>query len=108
LDCIERKLPDSLYNFLSKKDITTLANLKEAAMIIGHWDADLLTIINPNVKITEGIREVRIKIITIKNIILSRIVIQDIIAITIQTIQQILKVYQTEIKFPLETKVIII
>jgi len=39
-DCIERKLPDRLYNSLSKKDITTLANLKEAAMDLGHWDAD--------------------------------------------------------------------
>jgi len=39
-DCIERKLPDRLYNSLSKKDITTLAYLKEAAMILGHWDAD--------------------------------------------------------------------
>jgi len=81
-DFIERKFPDRLYN-------------------------SLLTIINPNVKITEGFGEVHIKIITIKNIILSRTVIQDIITITTQTIQQILMVHQTEIKFPLETKVII-
>jgi len=46
------------------------------------------------------------KIITIKNKILSRTVIQDIITITIQTIQQIIKVHRTEIKFHLETKVI--
>jgi len=39
-DCIERKLPDRLYNSLSKKDISTLANLKESAMILGHWDSD--------------------------------------------------------------------
>jgi len=39
-DCIERKLPDRLYNSLSKKDISTLSNLKESAMILGHWDSD--------------------------------------------------------------------
>jgi len=39
-DCIERKLPDRLYNSLFKKDISTLANLKESAMILGHWDSD--------------------------------------------------------------------
>jgi len=63
-------------------------------MILGHWDA-------------VGIREVHIKIITINNITLSRTVIQDIVTITTQTIQQILKVHQTEIKFPLGTRVII-
>jgi len=40
MDCIKRKLPDRLYNSLSKKDIATLVNLKEAAMVLGHWDAD--------------------------------------------------------------------
>jgi len=39
-DCIERKLPDRLYSSLLKKDISTLANLKESAMILGHWDSD--------------------------------------------------------------------
>jgi len=29
-----------LYKSLSKKDITTLANLKKTAMVLGHWDAD--------------------------------------------------------------------
>jgi len=51
--------------------------------MLGHWDSEPFD--NPNVKISEGIREVtfRIKIITIKNIILRHIVIQDIITITI-------------------------
>jgi len=39
-DCIERKLPDRLYNSLPKKDITTNANLQQAAMVLGHWDVD--------------------------------------------------------------------
>jgi len=47
LDCIERKLPDRLYNFLSKKGNTTLANLKETAMILGQWDADLFNNYKP-------------------------------------------------------------
>jgi len=38
--CIERKLRDRLYNSYSKKDISTLSNLKEPAMILGHWDSD--------------------------------------------------------------------
>jgi len=78
-------------------------------MTLGHWDSDPFDNYKQNVMITEGIREVTFhtRIITTKNIILRHIITQDIITITTRTTQQILMVRRTEIKFPLETREII-
>jgi len=37
---ISKFVNDRLFSSLSKKDISTLANSKESAMILGHWDSD--------------------------------------------------------------------
>jgi len=112
-DCIERKLPDRLYNSLSKKDITTLANLKEAAMDLGHWDADPFDNNRPR---RQDIR--RNSGSTHQNYYYQKYNSHshgyprynnnnNSRVITIQIIQQILKIHQIEIIFPLKTKVTI-